>query len=91
MSVSQNGVDSVLVSWMPPSKEIAVNGYIIYYQQYGAQRLSLSAEAIATTATITGLIAGTYFITMVATSSTLPSNETIPQDITLGRSIYISI
>ena len=63
-----------------------MTGYIIYYQQEdGGQRLSESAEAAATTASITGLIAGaTYSITMVATSSTLPSNETAPLTVTIG-------
>ena len=63
-----------------------MTGYIIYYQQEdGGQRLSESAEAAATTTTITGLIAGaTYSITMVATSSTLPSTETAALDVTIG-------
>ena len=68
-----------------------MTGYIIYYQQEeeGGQRLSESAEAAATTATITGLIAGaTYSITMVATSSTLPSAETAAQTVTIGT-VYI--
>ena len=62
-----------------------MTGYIIYYQQDGGERLSQNAVATATTATITGLIAGAaYSITMVATSSTLPSTETAVQ-------IYIGI
>ena len=63
-----------------------MTGYIIYYQQEeGGQRLSESAEAAATTASITGLIAGaTYSITMVATSSTLPSNETAALTVPIG-------
>ena len=85
MSVSQNGLGSVLVSWTPPSGEPAVTGYIIYYQQDGGQRLSQSAGSTATTATITGLNEGNnYFITIVATSSTLPSNESEAETITLG-------
>ena len=62
-----------------------MTGYIIYYQQEeGGQRLSESTEA-ATTTIITGLIAGaTYSITMVATSSTLPSTETEEQTVTIG-------
>ena len=64
-----------------------MTGYIIYYQQEeeGGLRLSESAEAAATTASITGLIAGaTYSITMVATSSTLPSTETEALTVTIG-------
>ena len=85
VSVSQNGLDSVLVSWTPPSGEPDVTGYIIYYQRDGGQRLSENAGATATTATITGLITGTtYSVTMVATSSMLPSNETVVQTVSLG-------
>ena len=68
-----------------------MTGYIIYYQQEeeGGQRLSVGAEAAATNASITGLIAGaTYSITMVATSSTLPSNETAALTVTIGT-IYM--
>ena len=90
LSVSQNGLDSALVLWTAPSGGAAVTGYIIYYQQEeGGQRLSESAEAAATTASITGLIAGaTYSITMVATSSTLPSTETAALTLTIGT-VYI--
>ena len=85
VSVSQNGLGSILVSWTPPSGEPAVTGYIIYYQQDGGQRLSQSFGFTDTTATITELIVGaTYSLTIVATSSTLPSNETEAEDITLG-------
>ena len=86
LSVSQNGLDSALVSWTAPSGGAAVTGYIIYYQQEeGGQRLSESAGTAATTASITGLIAGaTYSVTMVATSSTLPSTETAALIVTIG-------
>ena len=88
---SQNGLDSVLVSWTPPSGGPDVTGYIIYYQRDGGQRLSENAAATATTATITGLIAGaTYSITMVATSSTLPSTETAVQTVTIGNNKNIA-
>ena len=67
-----------------------MTGYIIYYQQDGGQRLSQSAGSTATTATITGLIAGTiYSVTMVATSTTLPSNETEAETIIIG--IYAAV
>ena len=85
VSVSQTGLDYVLVSWTPPPGEPVVTGYIIYYQQDGGRRLSRSVEYTATTTTITGLIVGTnYSITMVATSSTLPSIESEAETITIG-------
>ena len=69
-----------------------MTGYIIYYQQEeGGQRLSESAGTAATTAPITGLIAGvTYSIIMVATSSTLPSTETAALTVTIGT-VYITL
>ena len=86
VTVSQNGVDSVQVSWTPPSGEPTVIGYIIYYQQQDVGHNGLVIPgATTTTATITGLMTGaTYSITMVATSSTLPSNETAAVNITIG-------
>ena len=64
-----------------------MTGYIIYYQQQdGGHNGSEMAGATATTATITGLMTGaTYSITMVATSSTLPSTVTAAETITIGR------
>ena len=62
-----------------------MTGYIIYYQQDGGQRLSQSAGSTDTAAIITGLIAGaTYSVTMVATSTTLPSNENVAKTIMIG-------
>ena len=86
LTVSQNGLDSALVSWTAASGGAAVTGYIIYYQQEeGGLRLSESAGAAATTASITGLIAGaTYSIIIVATYSTLPSTETATLTVTIG-------
>ena len=86
VTVSQNGVGSVQVSWTPPSGEPAANGYIIYYQkQDGGHNGSQMAGATATTATITGLIPrATYSITMVATSSILPSTVTAAVTVTIG-------
>ena len=89
--MSQNGVGSVQVSWTRPSGESAVTGYIIYYQQQaGGQTGSEMGGATATTATITGLMTGaTYSITMVSTSSALPSNVTAAVTITIG--IYYDV
>ena len=85
VSVSQNGLDSLLVSWA--SGDPTVTGYIIYYQQHnGGQRHSLTAGATDTSATITGLITGaTYSISVASTSGTLPSTETAAlHDVTIG-------
>ena len=92
VTVSQNGVGSVQVSWTPPLGGPTVTGYIIYYQQQdGGHTGSEMAGATATTATITGLMTGaTYSITMVATSSTLPSTVTAAETITIGM-IYTSL
>ena len=73
-----------------------MTGYIIYYQQQNGEHTgSEMAGATATTATITGLITGgTYSITMVATSSTLPSDVTDAKTITIGTSVkksYINV
>ena len=89
VSVSQNGQDSVLVSWTPPSGGPDVTGYIIHYWYYYRFCESLwfseNAEATATNATITGLIAGvTYGISMVVTSSTLPNYRTGELTVTIG-------
>ena len=85
VAVSQNGVGRVQVSWTPPPGEPTVTGYIIYYQQQdGGHTGSKMAGATVTTATITGLITGaSYFITMVAISSTLPSTATTAENITI--------
>ena len=91
VTVSQNGVDSVQVSWTPPSGEPTATGYIIYYQQQdGGHNGSEMTGTTATTVTITGLMTGaTYSITMVATSTTLPSTVTAAVTINIGR-IYIT-
>ena len=85
VSVSQNGLDSVLVSWT--SGDPTATGYIIYYQQHQPQqqRFLLVEGADATIATITGLITGvTYSISVASTSGTLPSTETTAPDVTIG-------
>ena len=86
VTVSQNGMGSVQVSWTPPPGEPTVTGYIIYYQQQdGGHTGSEMTGATATTATITGLMTGAiYSITMAATSSTLPSTVTTAETITIG-------
>ena len=88
VSVSLNGLNSLLVSWT--LGEPAVTGYIISYQTLdGGHSGSMNIYQTATTTIITGLMTGaTYSISTVATSSTLPSTETIAPDITIG--IYLA-
>ena len=89
VSVSQNGLGSVQVSWKPPSGGPPVTGYIIYYKQDRGKRFSVNIGATATIATITGLNELTsYSITMVATSSTLHSTETAAEMVTVGRFLW---
>ena len=85
--MSQNGLESLLVSWTPG--ESIVTGYIISYrQQDGVHSGSVNVNETVISTIITGLMIGaTYSISVVATSSTLPSN-TIPQNITIGNGIY---
>ena len=72
LTVSQNGLNSVLVSWIGLSRGADVTGYTIYYQQEGGERFSVCAGISDITATISGLIEGaTYSFTIVATSNTL--------------------
>ena len=85
VTVSQNGLGSLLVSWTPPSGGGAdVTGYYIYYQYNGALD-SVTAGTTITSANITRLIAGvTYFITVVASFSTPPNTLIIAPTITIG-------
>ena len=89
VDVSQNGLESLLVSWTASGESI-VTGYIISYkQQDGVHSGSVNVNETVISTIITGLMIGaTYSISVVATSSTLPSNETIPQKITIGNGIY---
>ena len=83
LTLSRTAMDVLLVSWTAPSQ--AVTGYVIYYQQDGGERMSVSVEASATSYNITGLTIGaTYSISMVATSNTLSSTVIGPQTITIG-------
>ena len=88
MIVSQNGLESLLVSWT--AGESIVTGYIITYkQQDGVHSNSVNVNETTVTSTIiTGLMIGaTYSISIVATSSTLPSNVTTAPDITIGNGV----
>ena len=86
--VSQNGLESLLVLWT--HGESIVTGYIISYQQQdGVHSDSVNVNETTVTSTIiTGLMIGvTYSISIVATTSTLPSNVTTAPDITIGNVI----
>ena len=92
VSVSQNGLDSILVSWTP-SEEFIVTGYIIFYQQQdvavNSDSVTIDDSAVNSTI-ITGLMIGAiYSISIVATSNTLPSTVTIVPDIIIGNMITV--
>ena len=74
MRVSQNGVNSLLVTWTP-SEGLDVTGYTVHYQQIdGKQNGSVIATDTDTSVIITGLIVGaTFSISVSANSHTLPS------------------
>ena len=61
-----------------------MTGHIIYYRPQGGQRGSQSVGPTATTTITTGLIAGTYFITIAATASILPSTKTAAETIIIA-------
>ena len=83
VQVSQNGLNSVLVTWTPSG--IYVTGYTIFYQQQGEQSVSAKGVGNTTEATISGLITGsTYNISVSAESSIRSSSSTIAPNITLG-------
>ena len=86
VSVSQNGLGSLLVSWTSGNPN--ATSYVIYYQQHQPQqqRFLLVDGPDTTSATITGLMAGaTYSISVASTSGTLPSTATAaPHDVTIG-------
>ena len=75
--VSQNGLNSILVTWTP-SEGPDITGYTVIYQQVdGGLSGSVTAAEIDTSVVITGLIAGaTFSITVSADSITLPSTVT---------------
>ena len=84
--VSQNGLNSLLVTWTP-SEGLNVTGYTVIYQEIdGGLRGSLTtAETyIYQRRYITGLIAGaTFSISVSADSSTLSSIVTCGPNVTI--------
>ena len=95
MSVSQNGLGSILVSWIP--EDINATGYVIYrwlrWQHKPPQQWFLLVEADTTSATITGLMAGaTYSISVASTSGTLPSTaNAAPHNISIGTDTILTL
>ena len=74
LRVSQNGLNSLLVTWTQ-SEGPDVTGNTIYYQQKDGRRNgSVTAAETDTSIVITGLASGANFsIRVVTNSSTLPS------------------
>ena len=89
LAVSQNGEDSVLVSWTPQAGEAAVTGYTISYHTLDGEYVqTLFCPDSASTTTLTNLtIGGTYNIKFVVNSTTLPSVVS-ELSTTIGKSIY---
>ena len=85
VNVTQNGLESLLVTWTP-SQGPNVTGYTIFYQQIdGELRGSLTARSTDTNINITKLIAGANFsIGVLANASTLPSDAAYGPDISIG-------
>ena len=99
--VSQNGLNSLLVTWIP-SAGPAVTGYTIFYQQQDGgesgsaetweidtnegESGSVEVGETDTSVTITGLMRGaTYALSIVANSNTLPSKIIAGPDLTISR------
>ena len=85
MGVSQNGLNSLLVTWTP-SAGPNVTGYTIYYYQIdGGLSGSVTAAETDTSVVITRLIAGANFsISVSADSSTLSSSRSRGPDTLIG-------
>ncbi|CAI8030317.1 Receptor-type tyrosine-protein phosphatase delta, partial [Geodia barretti] len=74
--VSQNGLNSLLVTWTPSEGPNATGYTVYYYQINGGFSGSVTAAATDTSVVITGLIAGAAFsISVSADSSTLSSSR----------------
>ena len=85
MNLRQKGEDSLLVTWTA-SEGTDVNGYIIYYKRDGGEDGFSTVNGGATNSTIiTGLIVGTYSITMVATSTSFSSSNTTAVTVEIGN------
>ena len=85
MRVSQNGLNSLLVTWTP-SEGPNVTGYTIYYQQVdGGLSGSVTAAETDTSVVITGLTPeATFSISVSADSNTLSSSRYQGPDTLIG-------
>ena len=88
MSVSQNGLNSVLVSWTPPSDVTFVTGYIIYYQAHEGESDSLLTVGSDTSATVPGLsLLETYSISVASNSEFFISSLSMSHTFMLGTKL----
>ena len=90
--MSQNGPNSLLVTWTP-SEGPDVTGYTVHYQQlHGGQSGSVIAEETDTSAIINGLSSGTTFsISVSANSNTLSSTATHGPNVAIRGSYTYSL
>ena len=88
LNVSQNGFNSVLVSWKPPdASSVSPTGYTITLLPLQGAEDSVTARVSVseTSTTVSGLRErATYSVTIVTNSITLSSNITGPENITIG-------
>ena len=83
MRVSQNGLNSLLVTWTPFEAH-TVTGYIIHYEYQ-----KIRAKHTQTSVTIIDLMTGvTYSIRVVANSHTLPSSFNILPNVPIRKYPY---
>ena len=88
MTVSQNGLNSLLVTWTP-SPGPNVTGYTISYQEIGGGDGGSETVAETTTnVTISGLLTEAIYSIYISTnSSTLPSNVSTVSNVTIGNKL----
>ena len=91
LSVSQNGMNSVLVSWTPATTgSISPTGYTITLhplQDSPGEPVTATAGPTDTSTTVFDLIErAIYSVSIVANSNTLSSNITGPENVTIGNS-----
>ena len=83
VKISQNGLNSILVTWTP-SEGPSVTGYTVIYQQIDGQLNGSVTAKNTDRINITGLIAGANFsIGVLANSITLPSTLTYGPTVTI--------
>ena len=89
MRVTQNGLNSLLVTWRYSSWPALVTGFLISYYEDGGHNDSVIGGNNDTNVTIAGLITGaTYSISVVANTTTLPSYAST---VKFTLSMYIAI